>query len=164
MRAVRGLWAAVPVGECFGLLGVNGAGKTTTFSMLTGKPVGSLGSGPCLITGCIALWSRWAARQRQSSGTLRGRASGLAVTASLCPSSLARRASWTTAGGRVAAGTCTRRVQGCACGGGVRRTVPARLREGQQLNGGVVERQPERVLLGCQNDCEGSSSSSGRGK
>lgn len=26
----------VPLGECFGLLGINGAGKTTTFKMLTG--------------------------------------------------------------------------------------------------------------------------------
>ncbi|GAB4821282.1 hypothetical protein N2152v2_008328 [Parachlorella kessleri] len=37
VRAVRGLWAGVAGGECFGLLGVNGAGKTTTFSMLTGE-------------------------------------------------------------------------------------------------------------------------------
>ncbi|XP_069768069.1 ATP-binding cassette sub-family A member 13-like isoform X2 [Narcine bancroftii] len=36
VRAVRGITVGVPVGECFGLLGVNGAGKTTTFKMLTG--------------------------------------------------------------------------------------------------------------------------------
>ena len=36
VQAVKGLWAGVPQGECFGLLGVNGAGKTTTFKMLTG--------------------------------------------------------------------------------------------------------------------------------
>ena len=34
--AVDGLSLGVPMGECFGLLGVNGAGKTTTFKMLTG--------------------------------------------------------------------------------------------------------------------------------
>ena len=36
VQAVKGLWAGVPKGECFGLLGVNGAGKTTTFKLLTG--------------------------------------------------------------------------------------------------------------------------------
>ncbi|XP_055513529.1 ATP-binding cassette sub-family A member 13-like isoform X2 [Leucoraja erinacea] len=36
VRAVRGISMGVPIGECFGLLGVNGAGKTTTFKMLTG--------------------------------------------------------------------------------------------------------------------------------
>ncbi|XP_078284172.1 uncharacterized protein LOC144609539 [Rhinoraja longicauda] len=40
IRAVRGISMGVPIGECFGLLGVNGAGKTTTFKMLTGD-VGS---------------------------------------------------------------------------------------------------------------------------
>ena len=35
--AVRSLSCAIPMGECFGLLGVNGAGKTTTFKMLTGE-------------------------------------------------------------------------------------------------------------------------------
>ena len=34
--AVDRLCLGVPVGECFGLLGVNGAGKTTTFKLLTG--------------------------------------------------------------------------------------------------------------------------------
>ncbi|XP_033630935.1 ATP-binding cassette sub-family A member 3-like [Asterias rubens] len=34
--AVDGISVGVPLGECFGLLGVNGAGKTTTFKMLTG--------------------------------------------------------------------------------------------------------------------------------
>ncbi|XP_073705778.1 retinal-specific phospholipid-transporting ATPase ABCA4 isoform X1 [Garra rufa] len=34
--AVDKICVGVPVGECFGLLGVNGAGKTTTFKMLTG--------------------------------------------------------------------------------------------------------------------------------
>ena len=38
-RAVRGISAAVPKGECFGLLGVNGAGKTTTLGILTGEIV-----------------------------------------------------------------------------------------------------------------------------
>lgn len=34
--AVDHLNLGVPLGECFGLLGINGAGKTTTFKMLTG--------------------------------------------------------------------------------------------------------------------------------
>lgn len=34
--AVNRLNLGVPLGECFGLLGINGAGKTTTFKMLTG--------------------------------------------------------------------------------------------------------------------------------
>jgi ABC-type multidrug transport system ATPase subunit len=34
----------VPLGECFGLLGVNGAGKTTTFKMLTGDEVPTSGT------------------------------------------------------------------------------------------------------------------------
>ena len=34
--AVDGINLIIPIGECFGLLGVNGAGKTTTFKMLTG--------------------------------------------------------------------------------------------------------------------------------
>ena len=38
LRAVRGVWAGVPPGECFGLLGVNGAGKTSVFKTLTGGP------------------------------------------------------------------------------------------------------------------------------
>ncbi|CAL4148549.1 unnamed protein product, partial [Meganyctiphanes norvegica] len=33
----------VPLGECFGLLGINGAGKTTTFKMLTGDLTVSTG-------------------------------------------------------------------------------------------------------------------------
>ncbi|KAG7167085.1 ATP-binding cassette sub-family A member 3-like 1 [Homarus americanus] len=40
--AVDHLNLGVPLGECFGLLGINGAGKTTTFKMLTGDlPVSS---------------------------------------------------------------------------------------------------------------------------
>ncbi|KAB7497430.1 ATP-binding cassette sub-family A member 3, partial [Armadillidium nasatum] len=40
--AVNKLNLGVPLGECFGLLGINGAGKTTTFKMLTGQlPVSS---------------------------------------------------------------------------------------------------------------------------
>lgn len=40
--AVNRLNLGVPLGECFGLLGINGAGKTTTFKMLTGDlPVSS---------------------------------------------------------------------------------------------------------------------------
>ena len=34
----------VPLGECFGLLGVNGAGKTTTFKMLTGDVIPTKGT------------------------------------------------------------------------------------------------------------------------
>ncbi|XP_059827445.1 ATP-binding cassette sub-family A member 13-like [Hypanus sabinus] len=36
VSAVKGITVGVPMGECFGLLGVNGAGKTTTFKILTG--------------------------------------------------------------------------------------------------------------------------------
>ncbi|XP_071520079.1 phospholipid-transporting ATPase ABCA3 [Panulirus ornatus] len=36
LMAVDHLNLGVPLGECFGLLGINGAGKTTTFKMLTG--------------------------------------------------------------------------------------------------------------------------------
>ncbi|XP_032221027.2 phospholipid-transporting ATPase ABCA3-like isoform X2 [Nematostella vectensis] len=36
LLAVDHLSLGVPMGECFGLLGINGAGKTTTFRMLTG--------------------------------------------------------------------------------------------------------------------------------
>lgn len=36
LTAVNHLNLGVPLGECFGLLGINGAGKTTTFKMLTG--------------------------------------------------------------------------------------------------------------------------------
>ena len=36
LTAVDKLNLGVPLGECFGLLGINGAGKTTTFKMLTG--------------------------------------------------------------------------------------------------------------------------------
>ncbi|XP_077564595.1 ATP-binding cassette sub-family A member 7-like [Haemaphysalis longicornis] len=32
--AVRGVFLALPPGECFGLVGINGAGKSTTFQML----------------------------------------------------------------------------------------------------------------------------------
>ncbi|XP_071953037.1 phospholipid-transporting ATPase ABCA3-like [Antedon mediterranea] len=34
--AVDNMCLGVPLGECFGLLGINGAGKSTTFNMLTG--------------------------------------------------------------------------------------------------------------------------------
>ena len=37
LLAVRGVWAGVPKGQCFGLLGVNGAGKTSVFRTLTGE-------------------------------------------------------------------------------------------------------------------------------
>lgn len=33
--AVRGLFLAVPRGECFGMLGPNGAGKTSFISMVS---------------------------------------------------------------------------------------------------------------------------------
>ncbi|XP_033100067.1 ATP-binding cassette sub-family A member 3-like [Anneissia japonica] len=40
--AVNDISVGIPLGECFGLLGVNGAGKTTTFKMLTGDtPISS---------------------------------------------------------------------------------------------------------------------------
>ena len=37
--AVRGLFLAVPQGECFGLLGPNGAGKTSFISMVSKKAI-----------------------------------------------------------------------------------------------------------------------------
>lgn len=42
--AVDHLNLGVPLGECFGLLGINGAGKTTTFKMLTGDLQVSFGN------------------------------------------------------------------------------------------------------------------------
>ena len=42
--AVDHLSLGVPLGECFGLLGVNGAGKTTTFKMLTGDEIPTSGT------------------------------------------------------------------------------------------------------------------------
>ena len=38
------LCLGVPLGECFGLLGVNGAGKTTTFKMVTGDEIPTAGT------------------------------------------------------------------------------------------------------------------------
>jgi len=35
--AVKGISLSIPVGQCFGLLGINGAGKTSTLSMLSGE-------------------------------------------------------------------------------------------------------------------------------
>ncbi|XP_071943840.1 phospholipid-transporting ATPase ABCA3-like [Antedon mediterranea] len=42
--AVNDITVGIPLGECFGLLGVNGAGKTTTFKMLTGDTAISSGN------------------------------------------------------------------------------------------------------------------------
>ena len=42
--AVDHISLGVPLGECFGLLGVNGAGKTTTFKMLTGDENPTVGT------------------------------------------------------------------------------------------------------------------------
>ena len=42
--AVDHLCLGVPLGECFGLLGVNGAGKTTTFKMVTGDELPTSGT------------------------------------------------------------------------------------------------------------------------
>ncbi|XP_038064273.1 ATP-binding cassette sub-family A member 3-like [Patiria miniata] len=47
--AVDGISVGVPLGECFGLLGINGAGKTTTFKMLTGDE--SVTSGTAFLDG-----------------------------------------------------------------------------------------------------------------
>jgi ABC-type multidrug transport system ATPase subunit len=47
--AVNHLCWGVPVGECFGLLGVNGAGKSSTFRMLTGDTL--ISSGDAFIDG-----------------------------------------------------------------------------------------------------------------
>jgi ATP-binding cassette subfamily A (ABC1) protein 3 len=41
--AVKDFNLCVPVGECFGLLGVNGAGKTSTMNILTGDAIQSTG-------------------------------------------------------------------------------------------------------------------------
>ena len=35
--AVKQLSFGVPIGQCFGFLGINGAGKTTTLKMLSGE-------------------------------------------------------------------------------------------------------------------------------
>ena len=47
--AVDSLSLGVPMGECFGLLGINGAGKTTTFRMLTGDE--TMTSGTAVVDG-----------------------------------------------------------------------------------------------------------------
>lgn len=44
LLAVDSLSLGIPMGECFGLLGVNGAGKTTTFRMLTGDEMMTSGT------------------------------------------------------------------------------------------------------------------------
>ena len=44
VAAVRGLWAGVPAGECFGLLGVNGAGEQQQWGR---RPQRRGGGGPC---------------------------------------------------------------------------------------------------------------------
>ena len=49
MVAVDSLSLGVPMGECFGLLGINGAGKTTTFRMLTGDE--TMTSGTAVVDG-----------------------------------------------------------------------------------------------------------------
>jgi len=41
--AVKGISLSIPVGQCFGLLGINGAGKTSTLSMLSGEFAPSAG-------------------------------------------------------------------------------------------------------------------------
>mmetsp|Transcript_17002 Transcript_17002/g.34417 ORF Transcript_17002/g.34417 Transcript_17002/m.34417 type:complete len:1751 (-) Transcript_17002:590-5842(-) len=43
--AVQGMYFGVPLGQCFGFLGINGAGKTTTLKMLTGAVYPSKGDG-----------------------------------------------------------------------------------------------------------------------
>jgi len=60
--AVDRLCLGVPVGECFGLLGVNGAGKTTTFKLLTGdeRPTG----GDAIIDGHSVVKSVYKAQQK----------------------------------------------------------------------------------------------------
>ena len=42
-HAVRGVSFGVPLGQCFGFLGINGAGKTTTLKMLSGDVLPTTG-------------------------------------------------------------------------------------------------------------------------
>lgn len=42
--AVKSLSFGVPIGQCFGFLGINGAGKTTTLKMLSGETLPTSGS------------------------------------------------------------------------------------------------------------------------
>ncbi len=43
-EAVKSLAFGVPIGQCFGFLGINGAGKTTTLKILSGEQLPSAGS------------------------------------------------------------------------------------------------------------------------
>ena len=43
-QAVKSLSFGIPIGQCFGFLGINGAGKTTTLKMLSGDVLPSKGS------------------------------------------------------------------------------------------------------------------------
>jgi ATP-binding cassette subfamily A (ABC1) protein 3 len=43
-QAVKSLSFGIPIGQCFGFLGINGAGKTTTLKMLSGEVLPSEGS------------------------------------------------------------------------------------------------------------------------
>jgi ABC-type multidrug transport system ATPase subunit len=43
-QAVKNLSFGVPIGQCFGFLGINGAGKTTTLKILSGEILPSSGS------------------------------------------------------------------------------------------------------------------------
>ena len=42
--AVKDLWFGVPIGQCFGFLGVNGAGKSTALKMVTGDLIPTRGT------------------------------------------------------------------------------------------------------------------------
>lgn len=60
--AVDSLSLGVPMGECFGLLGINGAGKTTTFRMLTGDE--TMTSGTAVVDGYDIRYNMNKVRQR----------------------------------------------------------------------------------------------------
>eukprot|EP00971_Amphidinium_carterae_P107562 2130370-Amphidinium_carterae.1 len=59
--AVKGLSFGLPLGECFGFLGINGAGKTSTLNMLTGAVLPS--GGNAYLGGFDVVRQQWLVRR-----------------------------------------------------------------------------------------------------
>jgi ATP-binding cassette, subfamily A (ABC1), member 3 len=61
-QAVRGVSFGVPLGQCFGFLGINGAGKTTTLKILSGEILPTTGT--ATVDGLDVLTQQRAVRKR----------------------------------------------------------------------------------------------------